>query len=53
MLTIVKKKQFTNSQRYSQIALSFDGLVSLNVKGDTQICCSDQTLSVCPSHHNR
>ena len=38
-------------RRWSRIALSFDGLTFLNVKGDILICSPDQ--SVYPSHRNR
>ena len=40
-------------RKWSRIALSFDGLTFLNVKGNIPICSPDQLLSVYPSHRNR
>ena len=40
-------------ERLSLIALSLDGLVFLNVKGDNPVCRGDIVFNAYLSHHNR
>ena len=51
MVNLSKDGMLLQFRRWSRIALSFDGLTFLNVKGDIPICSPDKTfkcLSVSP-----